>query len=71
MGYDADIAIVDPNTSYVVKAEDSLSAQEYTPFEGFELSAKVTDTFLRGNQIFGGGNVLGAPLGKYQFRPTA
>jgi allantoinase len=71
VGYDADIAIVDPNTSYVVKAEDSLSAQEYTPFEGFELSAKVTDTFLRGNQIFGGGNVLGAPLGKYQFRPTA
>jgi len=71
VGFDADIAIVDPNTSYVVSAADSLSAQEYTPFEGFELSAKVTDTFLRGKQIFGGGNVMGEPTGKYQFRPTA
>ena len=71
VGYDADIALVDPNASYVVKAEDSLSTQEYTPFEGFEINAKVTDTFLRGSRIFGDGNVIGNPTGRYQSRPTA
>lgn len=71
IGYDADIALVDPNITYVIKSEDSLSAQEYTPFEGFELSAKVTDTWLRGSRIFGDGNVIGKPLGRYQSRPTA
>lgn len=71
IGYDADIALVDPNVSYTVKAEDSLSAQEYSPFEGFEINAKVTDTFLRGSRIFGDGNVIGQPIGRYQSRPTA
>jgi allantoinase len=71
IGFDADIALVDPNASYVVAAEDSLSMQEYTPFEGFEINAKVTDTWLRGKRIFGDGNVLGAPEGKYLHRPTA
>ena len=71
VGYDADIALVDPNASYVVKAEESLSTQEYTPFEGFEINAKVTDTFLRGSRIFGDGNVIGNPTGQYQSRPTA
>ena len=71
IGFDADIALVDPNASYVVAAEDSLSMQEYTPFAGFEINAKVTDTWLRGKRIFGDGNVLGAPEGKYLHRPTA
>lgn len=71
IGYDADIALVDPNISYVIKSEDSLSAQEYTPFEGFELNAKVTDTWLRGSRVFGDGNIIGEPLGRYQSRPTA
>ena len=71
IGFDADIALVDPNTSYVVAAEDSLSKQEYTPFEAFEINAKVTDTWLRGKRMFGDGNVLGAPEGKYLHRPTA
>jgi allantoinase len=70
IGFDADIALVDPNVSYVVKAEDSLSAQEYTPFEGFELTARVTNTWLRGKEIFKDGNIVGSPAGQYQFRPT-
>ena len=71
VGFDADIALVDPNASHVVAAEDSLSMQEYTPFEGFEINAKVTDTWWRGKRIFGDGKVLGAPDGKYLHRPTA
>ncbi len=46
-GYDADFAVVDPAAPWTVRARDSESTQEYTPFEGFELSASVTDTFVR------------------------
>jgi allantoinase len=53
-----------------VHAADSESTQEYTPFEGFELSAKVTDTFVRGHQVLERGNVVGTPQGTFLRRPT-
>lgn len=72
VGLDADIALVDMDRTWTVRAEDSESAQEYTPFEGFELTAKVTDTFLRGEQIMTDGVVTSAaPTGKYLSRPSA
>ncbi|WP_433154134.1 dihydroorotase [Actinomadura nitritigenes] len=64
-GYDADIALVDPDVSWTVRAADSESTQEYTPFEGFPMTAKVTDTFVRGNHVYSDGKVLGDPVGKY------
>jgi allantoinase len=69
-GYDADFALVDDNTSWTVHAEDSLSTQEYTPFEGFELTAKVTDTYLRGQAVLRAGAIVGSPRGSYLHRPT-
>ena len=69
-GYDADFCFVDSGRTWVVRAEDSESSQEYTPFEGFELTAAVTDTFLRGQRVLQDGNVVGAPLGRYLHRPT-
>ena len=69
-GHDADIALVDPNVTWTVRAEDSESEQEYTPFEGFELTAKVMDTFVRGQQVLAGGAIQGEPTGQYLFRPT-
>ncbi len=69
-GLDADFCLVDPDRSWVVRAEDSLSTQEYTPFEGFELTAAVTDTFVRGNQVLKDGSVVGSPVGRYLHRPT-
>lgn len=70
VGLDADFCLVDPTVNWTVHAEESLSTQEYTPFEGFELSAKVTDTYLRGSHIFGDGKILGAPSGAFVRRPT-
>jgi allantoinase len=69
-GLDADFALVDPDVTWTVRAADSESTQEYTPFEGFELSAKVTDTFLRGARILENGKVVGSPAGRYLARPT-
>ena len=69
-GYDADFCLVNPDRSWVVRAADSQSAQEYTPFEGFELTAQVTATFLAGQAIFRDGKVVGQPAGRYLHRPT-
>jgi allantoinase len=69
-GYDADFCLVDPSATWTVHAADSESTQEYTPFEGFELSAKVTDTFVRGHQVLERGNVVGTPQGTFLRRPT-
>ncbi|MFG2081926.1 dihydroorotase family protein [Micromonospora tulbaghiae] len=68
-GYDADICLVDPNSTWTVRAEDSESTQEYTPFEGFELTARVTDTFVRGQHVLVDGKVAGEPAGRYLARP--
>ena len=70
-GLDADVVLVDPNESWTVRGADSESTQGYTPFEGLELGAKVTATFLRGELVCEHGNVLGRPRGRYLHRPTA
>ncbi|MCP2182786.1 dihydroorotase [Prauserella alba] len=67
-GYDADIALVDPTATWTVRAADSESTQEYTPFEGFDMTARVTDTFVRGNHVFADGTVQGDPVGRYLAR---
>jgi allantoinase len=69
-GFDADFCLLDPSSTWTVRAADSESAQEYSPFEGFELSAKVTDTFVRGRQVLRAGNVVGQPAGQHLRRPT-
>lgn len=67
---DADFCLVDPTRTWTVHAKDSLSTQEYTPFEGFELTAAVTDTFVRGQQVLKDGTIVGEPVGRYLPRPT-
>jgi allantoinase len=69
-GYDADLALLDPNQSFTVRAADSPSGQGYTPFEGQELTGKVTATFLRGALVYEHGKVLGPALGRYVARPS-
>lgn len=69
-GFDADIALVDPDRSYVVDPADSESTQQYTPFRGLEIGSTVLTTFLRGQTIFDDGKVVGEPTGRYLHRPT-
>jgi len=65
VGYDADFCLVDDSVAYTVRAEESLSSQGHTPFEGFELTAKVTDTYLRGAGVFADGEIVGEPRGRF------
>jgi len=68
-GLDADVVLVDPGETWIVRAEESESQQGYTPFEGQELGARVKTTFLRGRRIYDNGEVIGEPCGRYLKRP--
>ena len=69
-GYDADLAIVDPDDTFTVRAAESESRQGYTPFEGMELTGRVQSTWLRGKEIWDGSKVVGEPGGRYLRRPN-
>jgi allantoinase len=70
VGRDADLALVDSGATWTIRAEDSPSQQGYTPFEGLEMTAKVTQTILRGQTVYANGSVVGAASGKYLHRPA-
>jgi len=71
IGFDADFVLVDPGESFVVRAADSPSQQGYTPFEGQELTGRVKSTYLRGELVYDGSNIVGGARGRYLRRPTA
>jgi allantoinase len=71
VGYDADLALLDPDRTFTVRAADSASGQGYTPFEGQELSGQVRATFLRGSLVYQEGSIVGPPIGRYVKRPMA
>ena len=70
VGFDADLALLDPDRRFTVRAAGSPSAQGYTPFEGQELTGQVTATFLRGTLAWENGHVVGPPRGRYIARPS-
>lgn len=67
-GFDADIALVNPNKSWIADSSISESAAEYTAMEGIELGARVEHVWVRGNRVLDSGNVVGSPNGGYQRR---
>ncbi len=69
VGFDADLAILDPDRRFTVRAAESPSAQGYTPFEGQELTGQVTATFLRGALAWENGRAVGPARGRYLARP--
>jgi allantoinase len=69
VGFDADLALLDPDHRFTVHAAESPSAQGYTPFEGQELAGRVTATFLRGTLAWANGRAVGPARGRYLARP--
>ena len=70
IGADADLAIIDMETTHAVTTERLLSAQDFTPFEGMELTGWPVMTLLRGQVVLRDGEAVGGPSGAY-LRPTA
>ncbi len=58
-GADADIIFIDPNERWIYDGSKSFSKTKSVkgPYQGMELTGRVTDTFVRGNRVFGDGTI--------------
>ena len=63
-GADADLAIVDPEASFVVDPAALLHRHPATPYEGRSLFGRVVATYLRGSRIAADGRPEGDPSGR-------
>jgi len=63
-GYNADLAIVDLNESWVVSKSNILYKCGWSPLEGYEFSAKVSCTIVNGKIAFKDGVFSTEPNGK-------
>jgi allantoinase len=52
-GYDADLAVIDEEGRWTVRAAGMHNLNRYTPLEGKSLAGRVTATFVRGTQVYG------------------
>ena len=65
-GADADFTVIDLAEKWTVDKGKMVSLAKYTPFHGMELTGRVKRTILRGQTVFAGGEVTGAPgYGQY------
>lgn len=62
---DADIILVDPNQSYVVKRENLYYKNKHSAYEGRKIDCRVTKTIVRGHVVFDlEEGIVGNPIGK-------
>jgi dihydroorotase len=54
----ADLAIIDLNKKWSVNKNNIVYKCGWSPFEGFEFTGKVTDTFVNGNHAYSNGEII-------------
>ena len=69
-GADADLIIWDPDATTVVDPTTLLHRHSLTPYAGMQLRGVVRTTLLRGEIVFGDGEVLPGPRGKVIASPA-
>jgi dihydroorotase-like cyclic amidohydrolase len=66
VGSDADFTIVDLQQNWTIRAQEMHTACGWVPYEGMNITGKVTHTILRGELLMDHGKILGKPgFGKY------
>jgi dihydroorotase-like cyclic amidohydrolase len=70
IGSDADFTVIDMNVEKPIRAEELLSAQDHTPFEGFIAKGWSTQTIVRGRIMFDNGKVSEEKCGQFIKRPV-
>ncbi|ASN06740.1 allantoinase AllB [Virgibacillus necropolis] len=66
---DADIILLDPNSSYTLKREDLYYKNKHSAYEGRKIDCRVTKTIMRGNVVFDlDEGIIGEPKGKLMSR---
>jgi allantoinase len=64
-GRDADLVVWDPEASFEVRREQILHRHAITPYLGQTLFGAVKETYLRGQRVFGDGQVAERPMGSW------
>jgi dihydropyrimidinase len=65
-GTDADIIVFDPAASFEIRSSENASNADYSIYDGREVTGSVEKTFVRGEKVADGGNVVGSSAdGKY------
>ncbi|MCD8300935.1 MAG: dihydropyrimidinase [Clostridiales bacterium] len=64
-GSDADLVIWDPDRRWIITAEDQLQNADNTPYEGFSVTGRASQVFLRGQRIVNEGEILAECQGQY------
>lgn len=70
VGYDADIVLFDPETTYTITADDNVSNADFTMYEGREVTGRVERTYVRGELVAADGEPVG-PGGHGVYQPRA
>lgn len=66
LGKDADIILIDPNQSYVVKSENLYYRHQHSPYVGRLIECRVTQTIVRGQKVFDANEgIIGEPIGQF------
>ena len=63
-GFDADLVIVDPNRTTLVRPSDMRSRQRHGALDGKEFGFAIRDVFLRGGAVVRDGKQVGRPAGR-------
>jgi dihydroorotase len=69
-GTHADIAIIDLDREFEIRDEDVLSKIGWSPYAGRRLRGVVTNTLVRGREVYRAGEVVGEPGWGRQARPA-
>jgi allantoinase len=62
-GFDADLVLVDPDGEWTVEPGAIRSKAGWSPYEGRVFKGRVVATYLRGEEVFADGEVVGEPGG--------
>jgi allantoinase len=65
VGADADLVLVDPSASRVLRNEDVLSKAGWTPYAGRRVSGRVVQTYLRGELVAEEGTPASGTEGRF------
>ena len=73
VGADADLALVDLDSSFILRAEDLLYRHKISPYMGRAFRGEVVRTIVRGTTVFRDGEIVSEPAGRLvkPRRPTA
>ena len=64
-GADADLTVIDTDMEWVLKEDDLLTKNRISPLTGSTIHGQVISTFLRGREIFSGGQIRGEASGEF------